>query len=314
MTIRNICDRAGVFTLFFYPPFSSKASQTQNGITTINVITHVSITWSIYGYCNSYTFYTQTTPLTWEHVWTHRYYIDSCTGCITYHRLTRTWICCSFPPNSLSRKYVSDFETSTYSIIIGYIICSASSYFTLSGMCIYTISTFISSTTGTHTRRDAITFYTSLCWTYKSVVIVKSHSNQIYITHKTISIFCNIISSQYITVTVCCCGGGVLPISLVSNSITPIPEFNIIIGGGGHGSPRVCHIWIYTVYSSYFIECVVTVFTPASLLPSSSLGGFCSLLTFTGSCTVLTLTIPLCYTGFIEVLENGESMIQIPLN
>jgi len=291
LTIRNICDRAGVFTLFFYPPFSSKASQTQSGITTINLGYTRRENWYNHDYYCGCIPDAPSTPISTKQSVICKSLTQIYTFCECSHKY---FVSCVF------YKYISNTYsfTLTYSYLATsgrfcYFLCyftSYTCYLTLSGMCIYTISTYIYSTIITSYYEQpafGCLIYTASSYSSCSCILldlcflINSNTNHICITHETLimfseEIFLRCCTSQYYTSR------------------------------------------LYTVYSSYFIECVVTVFTPASLLPSSVsctvFVGFGSPLTFTGSCTVLTLTIPLCYSGFIEVLENGESMIQIPLN
>jgi len=310
LTIKNICDRAGVFTLFFYPSYYSKTSPTQNGVTTINIVTCSYERYHLHDYCSAYFIYTYKTPVTWKFTDSGQYFTISCTVCTAFHKFFVIYLYCSFPPNSLSRLYYSCLRTSTFLCIDLCYFSSTTSQFYLTNMCIYTISTFSFSTLTTRYCPNlpiGSYFYTFLFCNYLSCVIINSFSNQICIIHKTMSTFTKSVYSKVLLTFI----GGFRSICFLPNTnhFTPTPEYQSIY------PVKYCRsLWTYTVFCYTFIECLITVFTPASLLPSSSLGGFCSLLTFTGSCTVLTLTIPLCYTGFIEVLENGESMIQIPLN
>jgi len=303
LTIRNLCDRAGVFTLFFYPPYSSKTSPTQNRVTTINIVTCSYERCQLHGQCWGYFIYTCKTPVTSKFIDSGQYFTISCTVCTAFHKFFVVYLYCSFPPNSLSRLYYSCLRTSTF---LCYTLCyfsSTASQFSLTNMCVYTISTFSSSTlTARYLPNTPIGFYfcTSLFCKYLSCVIINSFSNQICIIHKTMSTFTESV-----------CGVRHLNFNFFlpnPNHFNPTPEYQSIYPVIYSRSP-----WTYTIYST-FIECIITVFTPASILPSPGLSGFFSSLTFTGSCTILTLTIPLCYTGFIEVLENGESMVQIPLD
>jgi len=304
LTIRNLCDRAGVFTLFFYPPYSSKTSPTQNGVTTINIVTCSYERYYLHDYCWLYFIYTYKTPVTWKFTNSGQYFTISCTVCVAFHKFFVIYLYCSFPPNSLSRLYYSCLRTSAFLCFSLCYFSSTASQFYLTNMCVYTISTFSSSTLTTRYCRNlpiGSYFYTSLFCKYLSCVIINSFSNQICIIHKTMSTFTkSVYGCRYLAVLL------ILP---NTNHFNPTPEYQSIY-------PVIyCRsFWTYTVYLSTFIECIITVFTPASILPSPGLSGFFSSLTFTGSCTILTLTIPLCYTGFIEVLENGESMVQIPLD
>jgi hypothetical protein len=310
LTIKNICDRVGVFTLFFYPPYSSKNPSTQNLVTSINLVKCSSERYYLHDYCWAYFIYTYKTPVTWKFTDSGQYFTISCTVCTAFHKFFVIYLYCSFPPDSLSRLYYSCLRTSAFLCTDLCYFSSTTSQFYLTNMGLYTISTFISSTSTTRYCPNlpiGSYFYTSLFCQYLSCVIISSFSNQICIIHKTMSTFTKSVYSQvllHFNVDFRC----VLFLPN-TNHINPTPEY------------RTCYpviycrsLWTYTVYRYTFIECLITVFTPASVLPCSGLVGFFSSLTFTGSCTILTLTIPLCYTGFIEVLENGESMIQIPLD